>query len=141
VSSLSLFYSRRIGRSPQLADYYSSFAAYTDVPNNTTILGAAKLTGRTETGYTVGVLDAVTNQENGSYVVAPDSARHTVPMNPQQLHGRACEEGSGRWRHGDWRHRHVDGARPRFADSRTACTATRAAGGDSSRRGTTATTR
>jgi hypothetical protein len=82
VSSLSLFYSRRIGRSPQLAGYYSGVAAYADIPNNTTILGAAKLTGRTEKGYTVGVLDAVTNQENGSYVVAPDSARHTVPMEP-----------------------------------------------------------
>ena len=51
-------------------------------PNNTTILGAAKITGRTETGYTVGVLDAVTDEENGSYLVAPDSARHTVPMEP-----------------------------------------------------------
>ena len=82
VSSLSLFYSRRIGRSPQLGDYYSSFAAYTDIPNNTAILGAAKLTGRTAGGYTIGVLDAVTNQENGSYDVAPDSTRHTVPMEP-----------------------------------------------------------
>ena len=82
VSSLSLFYSRRIGRSPQLGDYYSSFAAYTDIPDNTTILGAAKLTGRTQSGYTIGVLDAVTNQENGSYVVDVDSARHTVPMEP-----------------------------------------------------------
>jgi len=35
VSSLSLFYSRPSGRSPQLGDYYSSFAAYTDIPNNT----------------------------------------------------------------------------------------------------------
>ena len=82
VSSLSLFYSRRIGRSPQLASYYSSVAAYTDIPNNTAILGATKLTGRTAGGVTIGVLDAVTNQENGSYVVAPDSARHAVPMEP-----------------------------------------------------------
>jgi Domain of unknown function (DUF5916)/Carbohydrate family 9 binding domain-like len=82
VSSLSLFYSRRIGRSPQLGDYYSSIAAYTNIPTNTNILGAAKLTGRTQSGYTIGVLDAVTNQENGSYTVDVDSARHTVPMEP-----------------------------------------------------------
>ncbi len=82
VTSLGLFYSRRIGRSPQLANYYSSFAAYTDIPNNTTILGATKLTGRTAGGVTIGLLNAVTNQENGSYVVAPDSARHTAPMEP-----------------------------------------------------------
>ena len=85
VSSLSLFYSRRIGRSPLAARelLLRSVAAYTDVPNNTAILGATKLTGRTAGGLTVGALDAVTNQENGSYVVAPDKdARHTVPMEP-----------------------------------------------------------
>jgi hypothetical protein len=54
-----LFYSRRIGRQPQGA----TNARFVDAPAFTTILGAAKLTGRTSGGWTVGVLDAVTGSE------------------------------------------------------------------------------
>jgi hypothetical protein len=54
-----LFYSRRIGRSPQLGDTYSDVAN----PTSSTILGAAKLTGRLSSGVSVGVLDAVTQRE------------------------------------------------------------------------------
>jgi hypothetical protein len=82
VSSLSLFYSRRIGRYPQLGNYYGNLAAYSNIPANTSIIGAAKITGRTESGFTVGFLDAVTNQENGVYTMGLDSAHHVVPMEP-----------------------------------------------------------
>src|SRR5215831_7188001 len=51
-----LFYSRRIGRAPQLSDFYGDASS----PTATTILGAAKLTGRSSGGLTVGALDAVT---------------------------------------------------------------------------------
>src|SRR6266702_4091620 len=51
-----LFYSRRIGRAPQL-DYGEPGS-----PTATTIYGAAKLTGRLPGGQTVGVLDAVTHR-------------------------------------------------------------------------------
>jgi len=68
VSSLSPFYSRRIGRVPQLNDYVTNNALYTDVPDNTTIYGAAKLTGRTSGGYTVGLLDAVTAEEQARVI-------------------------------------------------------------------------
>ncbi len=54
-----LFYSRRIGRAPQ----GSAAADFVDTPESTTILGAAKLTGRTRGGWTVGVLEAVTGRE------------------------------------------------------------------------------
>lgn len=54
-----LFYSRRIGRSPQLSDTYSDVSN----PTASTILGAAKLTGRLASGVSVGVLDAVTQRE------------------------------------------------------------------------------
>ena len=63
VSSLSAFYTRRIGRSPQGADLAQGAGAYADVPEATTILGAAKITGRTGNGLTIGVLNAVTNRE------------------------------------------------------------------------------
>ena len=59
-----LFYSRRIGRSPQLRDEDGYSDAST--PTATTILGAAKLTGRTRRGLSVGVLDAVTQRELGA---------------------------------------------------------------------------
>src|SRR5580765_5276045 len=56
-----LFYSRRIGRAPQLAPMFGDASS----PTSTTILGAAKLTGRTAGGLTVGALDAVTRREEG----------------------------------------------------------------------------
>src|SRR5256714_1200727 len=52
-----LFYSRRIGRAPQV-DYGDPTP-----PTATTIYGAAKLTGRLPGGQTVGLLDAVTGRE------------------------------------------------------------------------------
>ena len=61
VSSMSLFYSRRIGRSPQ--GFVSQAADYTLMPDNTTILGAAKITGRTSGGLQVGLLNALTASE------------------------------------------------------------------------------
>ena len=53
------FYSRRIGRAPEGSP--ASSGQYVDMPQNTTILGAAKLTGRTPSGWSVGVLDALTS--------------------------------------------------------------------------------
>jgi hypothetical protein len=54
-----LFYSRRIGRSPQ-GDAGGDFV---EKPTATTILGAAKLTGKTRNGWSLGALDAVTGRE------------------------------------------------------------------------------
>lgn len=56
-----LFYSRRIGRAPQLGAFADASSA-----TSTTILGAAKLTGRSAGGLTVGALDAVTRHETGT---------------------------------------------------------------------------
>jgi hypothetical protein len=57
-----LFYSRRIGRAPEITD--TSTTAL--LPAYTSIVGAAKLTGRTQHGLSVGILDAVTQREAGS---------------------------------------------------------------------------
>jgi len=54
-----LFYSRRIGRSPQ----GSTDADFEERPFGTTILGAAKITGKTSNGWSLGILDAVTSRE------------------------------------------------------------------------------
>ncbi len=58
-----LLYSRRIRGSPH-GDLPSA-AVFSDAPVATTILGAAKLTGRTRNGWSVGVLEAVTERETG----------------------------------------------------------------------------
>jgi hypothetical protein len=54
------FYSRRIGAAPR-GDAEGDFVDY---PNNTTILGAAKVTGRTESGLSLGLVSAVTARES-----------------------------------------------------------------------------
>jgi Domain of unknown function (DUF5916)/Carbohydrate family 9 binding domain-like len=59
-----LFYSRRIGRSPQVSD--PGEASTVDRPSATTILGAAKLSGKVGS-WTLGMLDAVTGAEHGRY--------------------------------------------------------------------------
>jgi hypothetical protein len=56
-----LFYSRRIGRSPQGAA--DPRGGYAERIQSTTILGAAKLSGRTPGGWTLGLLGAVTARE------------------------------------------------------------------------------
>lgn len=56
-----LFYSRRIGRSPQLAGVYGDDTS----PTATRILGAAKVGGRFPGGLSVGMLDAVTGRVGG----------------------------------------------------------------------------
>ena len=55
----NLFYSRRIGRKPQ---GYPSLdeGEYASIPIFTRILGAAKLTGKTERGLSVGIMEALT---------------------------------------------------------------------------------
>jgi hypothetical protein len=57
-----LVYTRRVGRAPELAGTYGD----TTSPAFTTILGAAKLTGRLPGGLTIGAFDAVTAHEQGA---------------------------------------------------------------------------
>ena len=73
----SLFYSRRIGRRPQRSSLGG--ASYVDVAEQTSILGAMKLTGRTAGGLSVGVLAALTGREEGqAYFARGDSLTRFV---------------------------------------------------------------
>ncbi|PYP80980.1 MAG: hypothetical protein DMD35_02800 [Gemmatimonadetes bacterium] len=64
-----LFYSRRIGRAPQLAGLAPDGV---DVPGASRILGAGKLTGRVAGGTSLGVLAAMTDRtEAGSTTIEP----------------------------------------------------------------------
>lgn len=56
-----LFYSRRIGRAPELNDVYGDRSS----PTATRILGAGKVTGRLPGGFSIGALDAVTDHVAG----------------------------------------------------------------------------
>lgn len=62
MSSENLFYSRRIGRRPQ---HYPSLeeGEYADIPDNTSILGAAKLSGKTKNGLSIGIMESVAAEE------------------------------------------------------------------------------
>lgn len=58
----NLFYSRRIGGSPHgYPDLNTN--EYADVPNNASILGAAKFSGKTKNGLAIGILESVTAEE------------------------------------------------------------------------------
>src|SRR5882762_4790088 len=66
VSPMNLLSTRRIGRAPQLGALRDPSDAFADVPESATILGAAKLTGRTPSGWSIGALDAVTRRESAT---------------------------------------------------------------------------
>lgn len=60
-----LFYSRRIGSSPHKYPELTG-GEYVSVPQNTSILGAAKFSGKTKDGWSVGILESVTQRENAT---------------------------------------------------------------------------
>lgn len=60
----NLFFSRRIGRSPQgFTTSDNTKGEFDDIPGNTTILGAAKFSGKTKNGWSIGILESVTAKE------------------------------------------------------------------------------
>ena len=61
-SSDNLFYSRRIGRSPQGLVQTNS-GEFTDSPERTTILGAVKFSGKTKNGWSIGIMESMTSKE------------------------------------------------------------------------------
>ena len=89
-----MFYSRRIGRAP--TGSAPSAAVFADVPTQTTILGAAKVTGRVGSGWSLGLLEAVTGGESAAYVDAGQlvgevevepAANHLVGRLRRQIRG------------------------------------------------------
>jgi hypothetical protein len=71
------FYSRRIGAAPPQPDVDYDYIA---APTATTIYSAAKLTGKTG-GWSVGVLDAVTGEEQAT-IIDPGGVRMTPVVAP-----------------------------------------------------------
>jgi hypothetical protein len=71
-----LFYSRRIGRTPR-GEADVPDGGYSTAPTQTTILGAAKLTGRVG-NFSVGALNAVTADEDAVIVNGAVQTRQTI---------------------------------------------------------------
>ena len=99
VSSLSMLATRRIGRPPQVSPFRAGLPTsveYADMPENSTILGAAKLTGRTPTGWSIGALDAVTKRERAP-VDFTDATRGQFEVEPATNYfaARAAKDLSG----------------------------------------------
>ncbi|HEX8386178.1 MAG TPA: DUF5916 domain-containing protein, partial [Rubricoccaceae bacterium] len=84
VDRPDFFYSRRIGGAPSsFGALYADTArtvAYLDSPEQTTIAGAAKVSGEVA-GWTVGLLDAVTTGETARFLTV-DGGRRALPVAP-----------------------------------------------------------
>ncbi|MEO1096533.1 MAG: DUF5916 domain-containing protein [Bacteroidota bacterium] len=76
-STDNLFYSRRIGRSPQ-GSVLLEDDQYADIPQRTTILGAVKLSGKTKNGLSFGLLESVTSQETAE--ISDGSSQRIEPL-------------------------------------------------------------
>ena len=74
-----LFYSRRIGAAPHASA--AGLGVYHREPTATTILGAVKLSGKTSSGWSFGVLEALTAPETGRYIDAAGE-RHEAAIEP-----------------------------------------------------------
>jgi Domain of unknown function (DUF5916)/Carbohydrate family 9 binding domain-like len=85
-----LFYTRRIGRPPQL-DPDEPDDGFVSSPVNTTIVGATKVAGRAG-GFSVGILNALTAEEDAQIAAGP--LRSTSPIEPFTSYtvGRARKE-------------------------------------------------
>jgi hypothetical protein len=81
-----VFHARRIGRAPQFVVRDPAFG-FVDSPEQTDILGAVKLTGKTGEHWSIGLLDAVTNEERAR----ADSAGvvRRIPVEPLTNYGTA----------------------------------------------------
>ena len=79
VGNDNLFYSRRIGRQPQVSPDVKD-GWYADIPSRTNILGAAKLTGKTKNGLSVGIVEAMTSQETAT--IDTIGGRKTATVEP-----------------------------------------------------------
>lgn len=74
----TLFFSRRIGRPPQRQLFGFE---HVDTPEQTTIAGAAKLTGRIGRNWSVAVLNALTTREEARFM-GPDDAVGSAAVEP-----------------------------------------------------------
>lgn len=89
----NLIHTRRIGRFPQ----GNATGDFVDIPQGTTILGAAKLTGKTTHDWSFGVLEALTAREYANTETDGTRSRTEVEPLTNYFAGRLLKEfGAGR---------------------------------------------
>ena len=81
LEGLRFFYSRRIGGRPSVSA--RGAGRFVDTPNASTILGAAKLSGKTESGWAIGLLSAVTQRETAEVSDGAGLPRFATPVEPR----------------------------------------------------------
>ncbi len=88
----SLFYSRRIGHAPTYEPPLTE-GSHVDKPGMTTILAAAKLTGKDHNGLSVGLIESLTQEEHAT-LTGPkgERSRSTVEPLSNYLVGRVLKE-------------------------------------------------
>jgi hypothetical protein len=87
----TLFYSRRIG----LSSHYSPDLpedSFFDAPDGTRILGAMKLSGKTASGMSIGILDSVTAEEKGDTFIDGSHGEITVEPMTNYFVGRLQQD-------------------------------------------------
>ena len=104
------FYSRRIGRAPQgnldsfnsyrdesIYDPDTVYNIYTNAPDQTTIAAAAKVSGKTKSGWSIGLLNAFTTSESSPYQIDQNqvSGDFTVEPATNYLVARAKKDING----------------------------------------------
>jgi len=94
----NVFYSRRIGRRPHHTPDDED-DMYSDMPENTSIASAMKITGKTRSGVSVGILDAVTTKEFADIDRSGERSRTAVEPITNYFVGRLQKD----YRNGDTR--------------------------------------
>lgn len=79
ISQDNLFYSRRIGRQPHYEPEVAE-GAFLKMPDNTAILGAFKLSGKTREGWSVGIMESITMEEHA--LVDTEGVEEKITVEP-----------------------------------------------------------
>jgi len=80
----NLFYTRRIGRYPQRA-VWGGEGEFVDMPESTNIIGAFKLSGKTRSGVSIGIIDALTAAEYADLSFSGPSRQEPVEPSTNYL--------------------------------------------------------
>jgi hypothetical protein len=87
----NLFYSRRIGRRPA-GSIQVNGEAFVDQPSHTNILGAAKLTGKTEDGLSLAIIQSVTAETQAQIDLHGDRSFQTIEPLTNYFVGRVQQD-------------------------------------------------
>ena len=77
IGNDNLFYSRRIGRRPA-GSFPVNGDAFVDRPDFTPIIGAAKITGKTQDGLSVGIIQSVTGETHARIAESDEHSRQLI---------------------------------------------------------------